>query len=188
MNNPRIFSEKLFLIILILGSLILTNCQQKLTAKSMKISSPNFINNTLIPAKHTCQGLNTSPELHISEVPEDTKSLAIIMEDPDAPSGTWTHWLIWNIDPKTTVIQENSIPNSAIQGENSLPHNAYTGPCPPSGAHRYFFKLFALKSKLNLPTGSTKAELLVALTDQIIEEAQLMGTYRRSGNDQMYQD
>jgi len=188
MTIPGKFSLHLFLSGLIISSLIITGCQQKLIKISMKIESPNFINTQVIPAKYTCQGLNISPELNISDVPDDAKSLALIMEDPDAPSGVWTHWLVWNIDPSTKIISEDSIPNSAIQGNNTRSESKYTGPCPPNGAHRYFFKLFALKNKLNLPEGSTKAELLSAMTDQIIEEAQLMGTFRKSGDSQQFQD
>lgn len=147
----------------------------------MIISSPNFNNNELIPAKFTCQGLDISPQLEIFDIPEDAQSLALIMEDPDAPNGTWVHWLLWNISPQTQVILENSIPAKAIQGNNSWPKPHYGGPCPPSGAHRYFFKLFALDCLLDLPAGSTKTELEKDMENHIIEQAQLMGIYRKTG-------
>lgn len=173
--------------IIILFSSILSGCQKQLTTKQIMIlSSPNFNNNELIPAKFTCQGQNISPELEISEVPEDTKSLVLIMEDPDAPSGTWVHWLVWNIDPKSKVIPENSVPKEAVQGNNSWSEPAYGGPCPPSGAHRYFFKLFALKAKLNLSAGSTKEQLLQAMDGFVIEEAQLLGIYRKGLDQENY--
>jgi hypothetical protein len=186
MNNNKTLPVKAHLIgYIVLSLLLLTGCQQPLTKpSSMKISSPNFANNELIPQKFTCQGQDISPELQIADIPEDTKSLALIMEDPDAPMGTWNHWVMWNIDPQTKVIPENSVPPKAVQGNNSWPKAAYGGPCPPSGAHRYFFKLYALKTTLDLPAGSTKEQLLQAMEGQIIEEAQLLGIYRKTGGKQ----
>lgn len=147
---------------------------------NMKITSSAFENNGKIPPKFTCQGLDISPDLKIEGVPTGTASLAIIMDDPDAPNGTWNHWLVWNIDPQTELIPENVANDFAIMGNNSWPKQSYGGPCPPSGNHRYFFKLFALKTMLDLPAGSTKEALLKAMEGQIIEEAQLMGTYKKS--------
>ena len=164
-------------------NILFSGCQKQSLTNSnpMKITSSNFNNSQTIPAKFTCQGLDISPELNISDVPEETKSLALIMDDPDAPNGTWVHWVIWNIDPKTTLIPENSIPHLAVQGNNSWPQPKYGGPCPPSGAHRYFFKLYALKEKLNLPPGSTKEALIKAMEGLIIDETQLMGIYKKTG-------
>ena len=122
----------------------------------MKLASPAFAHNAIIPQKYTCQGKDISPPLTISEIPEGTVSLALITDDPDAPMGTWDHWLIWNIKP-TAEIKEDSAPGT--QGENSWGRNDYGGPCPPSGTHRYFFKLYALDSQLDLAKGATKAEL-----------------------------
>lgn len=147
---------------------------------NMKITSSAFENNGKIPPKFTCQGLDISPDLQIENVPAGTASLAIIMDDPDAPNGTWNHWLVWNIDPQTKLIPENVANDFAIMGNNSWPKQSYGGPCPPSGNHRYFFKLFALKTILDLPAGSSKEALLKAMEGKIIEEAQLMGTYKKS--------
>lgn len=146
----------------------------------MHLSSPNFENHTAIPAEFTCQGKDISPELHISEVPTGTKSLALTLDDPDAPNGTWTHWVVWNIPPETRLIPSGAGQNFAQQGHNSWAKPGYGGPCPPTGAHRYFFKLYALETLLDLTPTSTKAELEQAMQGKIIDEAQLMGTYKKS--------
>lgn len=147
----------------------------------MNITSPNFENNALIPADFTCQGKDISPELNISAIPQHSVSLALIMEDPDAPSGTWTHWVMWNIPPETTVIPKNVGPDFAKQGNNSWPKKGYGGPCPPSGTHRYFFKLYALTKTLDLPETTNRQELLKAMDGLIIEHDQYMGIYRKTG-------
>ncbi len=144
---------------------------------SMNISSPEFKNNEPIPVKFTCQGSGINPQLEISGVPAEAKNLALIVDDPDATVGTFTHWLIWNIDPKTSTINENSAPG--IQGANGRKENKYTGPCPPSGTHRYFFKLFALDSMLDLKEGASKAELESELAKHTLEQAELVGTYKK---------
>lgn len=146
----------------------------------MKLSSPNFENQSAIPTEYTCQGKDINPELHISEVLAEAKSLALIIDDPDAPNGTWTHWVIWNIPPETKIIPANVGPAFAVQGNNSWPKPEYGGPCPPTGTHRYFFKLYALSEMLNLPAGSTKADLEKAMAGKTIDEVQLMGTYKKS--------
>lgn len=145
----------------------------------MKIVSPNFENNGDIPEKYTCQGQDISPALEISDVPEDAKSLALIVDDPDAPNGNWNHWLVWDIPANIKTIPENVGTKFATQGNNSWPKKGYGGPCPPTGAHRYFFKLFALKEMLNLPETTTKMELEKAMEGKIIDQAQTMGTYRK---------
>ena len=146
----------------------------------MILTSPNFENHAAIPSEFTCQGKNISPELHIAEVPPEAKSLALIMDDPDAPNGTWTHWVVWNIPVETKIIPANVEATFAIQGNNSWDKTVYSGPCPPTGNHRYFFKLFALTEKLNLPAGSSKADLEKAMEDKKIDETQLMGTYKKA--------
>jgi Raf kinase inhibitor-like YbhB/YbcL family protein len=175
---------------LIISALILAGCQttttiptnyNELNQTKMKLSSPDFENNMPIPEKFTCEGSDTSPELHISEVPGETQSLALIMEDPDAPNGNWVHWVAWNIPPETEIIPANAGPKFAVQGNNSWPKAEYGGPCPPSGTHRYFFNLYALTRKLDLPAGSTRDELLKAMEGRIIDHVQLMGIYRKSG-------
>ncbi len=145
----------------------------------MKISSPSFENNSAIPPQFTCQGEGFSPQLDFSEVPGESKSLALIVEDPDAPNGNWVHWLVWNIPADTTTIPENVGPKFAVQGNNSSPKAAYEGPCPPSGTHRYFFKLYALSHELTLPAGSPRDQLLKEMEDRIIDQAQLMGTFKK---------
>jgi len=116
-------------------------------AEPMKISSPAFSAGGEIPAKYTCNGPNLSPELQISGAPAGGKSLLLVMDDPDAPTGLFTHWLAWNIDPHTTKFAENSVPAGAVQGTNDFGKRGYGGPCPPSGTHRYYFKIFALDTR-----------------------------------------
>lgn len=145
----------------------------------MKIFSRAFENNQKIPKTFTCQGQNINPELNFSDIPQSTKSLVIVMDDPDAPMGTFVHWVIFNIDPKISSISENSSPNGAIQGKNSAGSNQYVGPCPPSGMHRYYFKLYALDLELNLSKDANKQILENAMIGHILDEAQLMGTYQK---------
>lgn len=147
---------------------------------TMKISSPMFQNNSAIPKKYTCDGENTNPPLEISEIPVEVQSLVLIVDDPDAPGGTWVHWTVWNIDPKTTRIEENSVPIKAVEGTTSFGRTGYGGPCPPSGTHRYFFKLYALDIKLNLPLDTVKSGLLEAMADHILAETELVGLYSRA--------
>lgn len=144
----------------------------------MKLTSPAFENKKTIPSKYTCDDKNLSPPLLISEVPENAQSLALIMDDPDAPMGTWVHWVIWNIDPKTTELKEGEKQN-AKEGITDFKRSGYGGPCPPSGTHRYFFKLYALNTKLDLPETTTKKELEKAMKGHIIEKTELIGTYKR---------
>src|SRR5437879_6565204 len=117
----------------------------------MEISSPMFEDSVAIPKKYTCDGENINPALTFTAVPVTARSLVLIMDDPDAPSGTFTHWIMWNMDPETILIDEDSFPPDAVQGLNSTGKPGYTGPCPPSGVHRYFFRLFALDTVLDLP-------------------------------------
>lgn len=145
----------------------------------MIIESSTFKNGTEIPSKYTCDEEGINPPLVFRDVPKEAKSLALIVDDPDAPRGTWDHWVLWNISPQTTEIQENSTPAGAITGENSWPKNAYGGPCPPSGSHRYFFKLYALDSMINLAPGATKQEVIDVMQGHILAEAELIGRYQR---------
>jgi hypothetical protein len=146
----------------------------------MKITSPVFLNNEMIPSKYTCNGENVSPPLRISEIPAGTRSLALICDDPDAPSGTWVHWVVWNIDPDTFDIVEDCVMEGAVQGQNTRGNNKYGGPCPPSGTHRYFFKIYALDTLVNLDKSCGKQELKQAMKGHIIEKAQLIGLYSQS--------
>jgi hypothetical protein len=146
---------------------------------NMEITSRSFTEGGTIPARFTCDGDDVNPSLAFGNVPERAKSLALIMDDPDAPSGTWVHWVVWNVAPSPGVIPENSVPNGAIQGRNSWGQNRYGGPCPPSGSHRYFFKLFALDTLLAIHAAADKRELEKAMHGHILAEAHWMGTYKR---------
>lgn len=146
---------------------------------TLKISSTAFGHHEKIPVKYTCDGADVNPPLLIEGVPEAAKSLALIMDDPDAPRGTWVHWLVWNIDPKAKEIAEATVPSGASLGMNDFRRLAYGGPCPPSGTHRYFFKLYALDTVLGLRQGATKAELEKAMQGHVIAQAELIGLYSR---------
>jgi len=157
--------------------IFLVSCTQE-EVSNMKIISPAFQNNAIIPEKYTCQGQDISPPLKFFNVSKDTKTLALIMDDPDAPSGTFTHWLIWNIPSTITEINEGErIPYP--QGTNDFGRQYYKGPCPPSGTHRYFFTLYALNKELNLNVGARKDEMLKAMRNNIIEKTELIGRYKR---------
>ena len=140
----------------------------------MKINSV-FANGGNIQPEYTCDGQDKTPPLEVSEVPANAKSLALVVDDPDAPMGTWDHWILWNIPPNTTLIDKQI----GIAGRNSWGKTNYGGPCPPSGTHRYFFKLYALDLMLDLPAGSNKAALEKAMKGHILEETALMGKYSR---------
>lgn len=146
---------------------------------AMKLKSPAFENYGDIPSKYTCDGNNVNPPLSISEVPEEAESLVLIVDDPDAPMGTWVHWTVWNIDPQTKEIQENSLPEGAVEGMTDFGTSGYGGPCPPSGKHRYFFKLYALDTKLQLPPETTKEKLERAMEGHILVQTELIGLYSR---------
>ena len=146
-------------------------------ASSISITSPAFQAGGDIPAKFTCNGTNVSPELQISGVPNEAKSLVLIVDDPDAPRSLFTHWIVWNIDPKMTQVAENSAPAGGVQGTNDFGKRNYGGPCPPFGTHRYFFKIFALDTKLELKPGARRAELDAAMRGHILAQGELMGRY-----------
>jgi len=144
--------------------------------KPLIVESPAFANNELIPAKYTCVGSNINPTLVITDIPYGTKSLALIVDDPDAPHGTFDHWVMWNI-PAVGVIDENSAPG--IQGKNGKGENKYMGPCPPSGTHHYHFKVYALDIKLKLPAGADKNALLKAMDKHILASGELIGLFKK---------
>lgn len=148
--------------------------------EALKIESPAFNNEGMIPLKYTCDGENINPPLVITGIPENTKSLVLIVEDPDAPAGTWIHWTVWNISPATNEIPENSVPQGAVEGITDFGSPGYGGPCPPSGKHRYFFKLYSLDITLDLAPSATVEDIEEAIQGHIIESAELMGTYERS--------
>lgn len=143
----------------------------------MIINSPAFKNGVSIPDIYTCKGQNISPPLEIKDAPANAKSLVLLVDDPDAPSGDWVHWIVWNIDPKTTVIETDSVPAGAEEGKNGSGHNKYDGPCPPSGVHHYQFKVYALDKTLDLEPTTQKPELLQAMTGHVMDQAVLVGTY-----------
>lgn len=145
------------------------------------LKSSAFKNNEFIPAKYTCEGENINPLIEILNAPSETKSLVLIMDDPDAPAGTWDHWIMWNIDPKTHYIPEDSVPQGAVLGTTSFGRTGYGGPCPPKGdkPHRYMFKVYALDALLDLPEGASKSELLSAMEGHVIDEGLLVGLYGR---------
>lgn len=155
--------------------LFLAGCNNK-EGGNMKLTSPDFQNNEIIPSKFTCNGENISPELQINDIPKNAKSLALIMDDPDAPAGTWIHWVVWNI-PITNTIKEDS--SLGREGITSFRTKGYGGPCPPSGTHRYFFKLFALDTTLNLLDSTTAKDLENGMKGHIIAKAELIGKYSK---------
>lgn len=150
---------------------------QTTVVQPMSISSPAFVDGGMIPKEYTCQGADVNPQLNIANVPAGTKSLALIMDDPDAPGETWDHWIIWNINPQTTVITKNSAPSGAIQGMNGWSKLSYGGPCPPAGTHRYYFKLYALDTMLSLDSATDGYDLNAAMGGHILKQASLMGKY-----------
>jgi len=145
----------------------------------MKISSSAFKQNEKIPSKYTCDGENVNPPLSIQEVPAKAKCLVLICDDSDAPMGTWIHWVVWNIDPRLKDIKENSVPRGGVEGVTSFGNKKYGGPCPPSGEHRYFFKIYALKEKLDLSPDATMPEIEKEMEERILDQAKLMGVYER---------
>jgi Raf kinase inhibitor-like YbhB/YbcL family protein len=149
------------------------------TMGALTITSPAFQNNGNIPRQYTCDGKDINPPLMITNCPQGTKSIALICDDPDAPVGIWVHWVIWNIDPGVKEIKENAVPQGAVQGMNDFRKHAYGGPCPPSGTHRYFFKVYALDTMLGISPTSTKADLEKAMKGHILAQGQLIGLYKR---------
>jgi Raf kinase inhibitor-like YbhB/YbcL family protein len=178
----------LILILLLVGvGLFSTPCNaynKKPKGKNMKITSSAFKEGEMIPAQYTCDDKNISPQIEWGDVPQGTKSLALICDDPDAPAGVWVHWVVFNIPPDLKEIKENlpndkKISNGMCQGTSDFRKTGYGGPCPPGGTHRYFFKVYALDKILELEAGSTKAQLLKAMEGHILAEGNLMGKYRR---------
>jgi Raf kinase inhibitor-like YbhB/YbcL family protein len=151
---------------------------------ALTITSSAFTEGAMIPGKHTCDAEDISPDLSWSGVPQGAKSLALICDDPDAPVGTWVHWVLFNLPADVTALPagipaDAVLKNGARHGKNDFRKLGYGGPCPPGGTHRYYFKLYALDTVLTLQSGSTKAELLAAMQGHILAEAQLMGKYKR---------
>jgi hypothetical protein len=148
---------------------------------ALKLTSPVFENNSVLPPRYTCDRENMNPPLTIKNVPRGAKSLALIFDDQDAPRGSYVHWIVWNIDPETKDIKEDSVPENAVVGTNDFKKRNYGGPCPPTRAHRYVFKLYALDIRLNLETSSTKAALEKAMKGHILAQTQLTTSYKKVG-------
>lgn len=146
------------------------------TETGLVVRSLAFAHNGHIPSKYTCEGEDINPPLEFSGIPEKTKSLALIVEDPDAPRGIFDHWIVWNIEPNEAIAEKSNV---GVSGRNSFGKIGYGGPCPPSGVHRYYFKVFALDTKLNLPAGSDKKTLEQLMNDHVIGSAELMGYYQK---------
>jgi Raf kinase inhibitor-like YbhB/YbcL family protein len=149
-----------------------------ITQGSMNFSSPAFGNGQLIPSAYTCDGADERPPFAINGVPENAKSLAIIVDDPDASAGDWVHWLAWNIDPTVSKI-EGTLPPDAVEGTTDFKRTGWGGPCPPSGVHRYQFKLYALDDPIDLDKSAKKADLERAMQGHVIEGAAFVGKYAR---------
>ncbi|MFA5276271.1 MAG: YbhB/YbcL family Raf kinase inhibitor-like protein [Candidatus Omnitrophota bacterium] len=160
-----------FLLLFFLSGLFFTELAG---SANMKLTSPSFANNEYIPPKFSCQGDDVNPELLIKDIPANTKTLALLVVDPDAPSGLWTHWVVYNI-PLLSRITEASVPG--VQGLNSAGENSFHGPCPPSGTHRYIFKVFALDSELKFKSPPDNDAFTEAIAGHVIEETQLTGLF-----------
>ena len=144
----------------------------------LTISSPGFANGDTIPEQYTCRGAHASPPLTISGAPEGTVCFALIMHDPDAPSGDFLHRSVWNIDADITDLRQGELPDNAVVGLNGFGKSGYGSPCPPSGTHRYYFEVYALDARLDLPAGSARQEVNAAIQDHSLAKASLMGTVR----------
>ncbi len=148
--------------------------------KQLKVSSTAFNFEGMIPLKYTCDGINVNPPLDIENIPEEAKCLVLIIDDPDAPGGTWVHWIIWNI-PVTHHIKENQV--YGIEGINDFQQNHYGGPCPPTGTHRYLFKVYALNALIDLPATANKVQLEKLMSENIIAFGELIGVYKRKNSE-----
>jgi len=151
---------------------------------NMKISIPVLGEDAFFPVKYTCDGENISPPIEWEGIPEGAEFLVLICDDPDAPGGTWVHWIVFNIPADINGLPENVLPerelkSNALQGMNDFKKIGYGGPCPPSGEHRYFFKLYALDDRINLPSGAYKNQIFIAMEDHVLAQCNIMGKYSR---------
>ena len=144
--------------------------------EKLTIMSPVFKNNEMIPRKYTCDGADVNPPLNIRGIPVKAESLVLIVDDPDAPMGTWDHWIVWNIPPEERI-EENSVPG--VEGLNDFRKHSYGGPCPPSGTHRYFFRVYALDAMLDLKPNPRKRDVERAMGRHILAQGEIVGLYRR---------
>jgi hypothetical protein len=184
---------KMFFIAMMLAGLVTAGCSQEPKSANghvakIQLASAAFADGQPVPVKFTGDGLDISPPLAWTNAPAGTKSFALIVDDPDAPAGTWTHWVIYDLPPGTTALAEDTLKtpqlhNGAKQGLNDFKKTGYNGPAPPPGkAHRYYFKLYALDKITGLAPGASKADLLKAMDGHVLGEGQLMGTYQRQSN------
>lgn len=175
------------LCIAIAAIVVLLSKQRAITSKKKQmnnvqpitIQSPAFAANQEIPAKYTCDGANVNPPLTFTNIPENAKSLVLIVDDPDAPAKTWVHWIIYNIPPQTTSVDENSVPQNAKLGTTDFGKSGYGGPCPPSGTHRYFFKVYALDAMFEDLKNPAKDVLEQKMQGHIVGQGELVGLYKR---------
>jgi len=169
------------ILIIITILLTCTSCmqqpKQEVTAMKLTVTSTAFEHNTQIPVEYTCQGKDINPPLKIEGIPGDAKSLVLIIDDPDAPMGTWDHWIVWNI-PVTDTIEEDTVPG--VEGLNDFKKHSYGGPCPPSGTHRYFFKVYALDKELDIGINSKKKDVEKAMEGHILAKGELIGLFSKS--------
>ena len=167
MKLPRLLS---LVSVCFLGAALSVSAQISVTSSALSSGGT-------IPAQFTCKGADHNPPLQLQGVPQKTKSLVLIMDDRDTPGGTFNHWLIWNIDPTTSQIGERSEPHGAVQGTNDFGKAGYGGPCPPSGTHRYYFRIFALDRTLELKVGAKRPALEAAMKGHIVARGELMARY-----------
>ena len=187
------------ILLLILSLSCLCSCQQKVSqnnanttaapspeasVEKINLTSSAFVEGGAIPAQYTCDGANISPPLAWSNLPSNTKAIALVVDDPDAPLKTWVHWVVYDLPPTTTQLPENvkggdTLPGGGKQGTNDFRKVNYGGPCPPSGTHRYYFKLYALDTETSLKVGANQDDLLNAMDGHILARGELMGTYKR---------
>lgn len=186
--NKRFIAVLAAIIILVVGIVAWSNHKSRkeqnmsdntINQGSLRLTSTAFEDSSAIPNTYTCKGQNINPPLDISGVPGSTKSLVLIVHDPDAPVGDFVHWLVWNITPDTTKIGENSVPASSVQGTTDFGNIGYGGPCPPSGTNRYFFELYSLDSQLGLSESTDMAGLRSAMAGHIIDNAKLIGLFSK---------
>lgn len=183
---------KKYLLICIVAVILLSSCSSATSTPtpegnmSLDLKSDAFVNGQSIPAKYSCIGKNISPALTWNDPPAGTQSFALIMDDPDAPGGTWVHWVLYNIKPDWRSLQEdlpmtgkNIDPNAVFFGTNSSGNIRYDGPCPPSGTHRYYFKLYALDTQIGLLPGASKEKILEQMQGHILGQGELMGTFSK---------
>jgi Raf kinase inhibitor-like YbhB/YbcL family protein len=167
------------MVVFVIGMTAWTDVQGQSEPEALKVISPVFENNGNLPLRYTCDGKNINPPLMIENVPASGRSLALILDDLDAPRRSFVHWIVWNIDPATKDLKESATPGGAVVGKNDFGKRNYRGPCPPTRAHRYALKLYVLDVRLNLPGSSKKADLEKAMKGHILGDARLLVSYGR---------